>query len=88
MLSPKDVRLKENQEKEKKKKEEAEKKAVKHVAKDPVDMFFTFNPALGPPYHILIDTNFINFSIQNKLDVMKAAMDCLLGSVRSTSLSV
>jgi U3 small nucleolar RNA-associated protein 24 len=58
-------------------------------------MFFSANNALGPPYHILLDTNFINFrhgllrifrlapndftlrSIQNKLDVMQAAMDCL-----------
>ena len=42
-------------------------------------MFFTHNNALGPPYRILIDTNFINFSIQNKLDIFKASMDCLLG---------
>lgn len=32
---------------------------------------------LGPPYHIILDTNFINFSIQNKLDPIKASMDCL-----------
>jgi U3 small nucleolar RNA-associated protein 24 len=42
-------------------------------------MFFTHNNALGPPYRILLDTNFINFSIQNKLDIFKASMDCLLG---------
>jgi hypothetical protein len=24
-------------------------------------MFFSANNALGPPYHILLDTNFINF---------------------------
>ena len=40
-------------------------------------MFFHYNSALGPPYHILLDTNFINFSIQNKLEVVQAAMDCL-----------
>ena len=33
---------------------------------------------LGPPYHILIDTNFINFSIQYKLDIFSSMMDCLL----------
>jgi len=32
---------------------------------------------LGPPYHILVDTNFINFSIQNKLDLIQSMMDCL-----------
>ncbi|XP_023770285.1 rRNA-processing protein FCF1 [Lactuca sativa] len=29
-------------------------------------LFFTYNTALGPPYRVLVDTNFINFSIQNK----------------------
>uniref|UniRef100_A0A7S3CN38 PIN domain-containing protein n=1 Tax=Strombidium rassoulzadegani TaxID=1082188 RepID=A0A7S3CN38_9SPIT len=33
---------------------------------------------LGPPYHVLIDTNFINFSIQYKLDIFSSMMDCLL----------
>jgi U3 small nucleolar RNA-associated protein 24 len=37
------------------------------------------NTALGPPYRLLLDTNFINFSIQNKLDIFKNSMDCLLG---------
>lgn len=27
---------------------------------------------------MIVDTNFINFSIQNKLDVFKSMMDCLL----------
>ena len=40
-------------------------------------MFFRFNSALIPPYQILVDTNFINFSIQNKLDLSKSLLDCL-----------
>ncbi|XP_027180095.1 rRNA-processing protein FCF1 homolog [Coffea eugenioides] len=40
-------------------------------------LFFKHNTALGPPYRILVDTNFINFSIQNKLDLEKGMMDCL-----------
>lgn len=40
-------------------------------------MFFKYNEALGPPYHVIVDTNFINFSIQNKLDIVDAMMDCL-----------
>ncbi|CAD7671392.1 unnamed protein product [Nyctereutes procyonoides] len=32
---------------------------------------------LGPPYHILVDTNFINFSIKAKLDLVQSMMDCL-----------
>ncbi|RDX93424.1 rRNA-processing protein FCF1-like protein, partial [Mucuna pruriens] len=40
-------------------------------------LFFQYNTALGPPYRVLVDTNFINFSIQNKLDLEKGMMDCL-----------
>merc|ERR1719334_1681607 len=40
-------------------------------------MFFTYNTNLGPPFHVLVDTNFINFSIQNKLDIWQTIMDCL-----------
>jgi len=40
-------------------------------------LFFKYNSALGPPYHVLVDTNFINFSIQNKLELVKSMMDCL-----------
>ncbi|KAK3024494.1 hypothetical protein RJ639_043811, partial [Escallonia herrerae] len=29
-------------------------------------LFFKHNNALGPPYRVLVDTNFINFSIKNK----------------------
>jgi len=35
------------------------------------------NTALGPPYRVLIDTNFINFSLQNKLELISGMMDCL-----------
>ena len=41
-------------------------------------MFFAYNTQLGPPYRVILDTNFINFSIKNKLDIFKALMDCLL----------
>lgn len=40
-------------------------------------MFFSHNTQLGPPYHVLVDTNFINFSIQNKLDIFQSLLDCL-----------
>lgn len=33
----------------------------------PSALFFKYNTALGPPYRVLVDTNFINFSIQNKV---------------------
>lgn len=41
-------------------------------------MFFNYNQQLGPPFRIICDTNFINFSIKNKLDIVQAMMDCLL----------
>jgi len=40
-------------------------------------MFFLHNTALGPPYHVLLDTNFINFAVSNKLDIRKSLLDCL-----------
>ena len=41
-------------------------------------MFFSYNTALSPPYQIIIDTNFINITIKNKLDLFVSSMDCLL----------
>lgn len=40
-------------------------------------LFFQYNTQLGPPFFVLVDTNFINFSISNKLDIFKSMMDCL-----------
>ncbi|CAN8258605.1 unnamed protein product [Cochlearia groenlandica] len=40
-------------------------------------MFFSHNMNMVPPYKVLVDTNFINFSIQNKIDLVKGMMDCL-----------
>ncbi|XP_041507838.1 rRNA-processing protein FCF1 homolog [Microtus oregoni] len=40
-------------------------------------LFFQYNTQLGPPYPILVDTNFINFSIKAKLDLVRSMMDCL-----------
>ncbi len=46
-------------------------------APTPASMFFQFNPSLGPPFRVLIDTNFVNFSVANKIDIMKGMLDCL-----------
>jgi len=80
MLNPKDQRLKVVQERKAKKKKQRthEGQLVKEVKKTPSELFFKYNSSLGPPYHILVDTNFINFAIQNKLDVFTSFMDCLL----------
>ena len=79
LVSTKDTRLKANQEKAKKDEEKKKKAlAVRHVDQTPSTMFFQYNTSLGPPFHVLVDTNFINFSIKNKLDIVRSMMDCLL----------
>ena len=79
MISPTDCRIKENKTAEAKKLQEINDQlnTIKNIPQMPTSMFFKHNEALGPPYHIILDTNFINFSIKNKLDVMKAMLDCL-----------
>lgn len=70
-----------NQETQVKKSREIEEhkgEAENHVDQTPTAMFFQYNTQLGPPYHVLVDTNFINFSIKNKLEIYKSMMDCLL----------
>lgn len=52
-------------------------KTIRRSAPVSSALFFRHNEQLGPPYHVLIDTNFINFSIANKLDVLKSLTDCL-----------
>eukprot|EP00906_Rhabdomonas_costata_P032945 RCo046391 len=44
-------------------------------------MYLKYNMALGPPYRVLVDTNFLNFSVQAKLDVVSSMMECLLAKV-------
>ncbi|KAL1916236.1 uncharacterized protein VTP21DRAFT_5853 [Calcarisporiella thermophila] len=78
LINPNDTRLKDNKEKQKKKEEEKEKSLVRNIPQVASSLFFKYNTALGPPYHVLVDTNFINFSLQNKLEMVKAMMDCLL----------
>ncbi|KAH9976195.1 Fcf1-domain-containing protein [Lactifluus volemus] len=77
MLNPNDIRLKENQLKQKKKEEAEKEKAVRRVAPVASSLFLNHNTALVPPYRVLIDTNFINFSLQNKLELVSGMMDCL-----------
>lgn len=77
MINPNDMRLKQNQQKAQQKKKEEDTKVVNHVERQASSMFFKYNTALGPPYHVIIDTNFINFALQNKLELVRAMMDCL-----------
>ena len=50
---------------------------IRQVDKTPASLFFNYNSQLGPPYRVIIDTNFINFSIRNKIDLVEGMMDCL-----------
>ncbi|TFL07167.1 Fcf1-domain-containing protein [Pterulicium gracile] len=68
---------KENQLKQKKIQDAQKAKAVRHVPQVASSLFLQHNTALVPPYRVLIDTNFINFSLQNKLDLVSGMMDCL-----------
>eukprot|EP00127_Corallochytrium_limacisporum_P000929 Clim_evm13s33 gene=Clim_evmTU13s33 len=77
-INPNDSRLKSTQERLKRKQEgKAKKEKPREVQQYSSALFFKYNTQLGPPYHIILDTNFINFSIQNKLEIVQAAMDCL-----------
>uniref|UniRef100_A0A8C1FV36 PIN domain-containing protein n=1 Tax=Cyprinus carpio carpio TaxID=630221 RepID=A0A8C1FV36_CYPCA len=85
MISLKDQRIKEQDraKTQKKKKEDPSVIKEKEVAKYPSCMFFQYNTQLGPPYYILVDTNFINFSIKAKLDVVQSMMDCLYAKLNA-----
>ena len=77
-ISPKDARLKQNKEKLDNKNKKRKMKKVRNVVQVPTAMFFKHNTQLGPPYRIIVDTNFINFSIKNKIEMVRGMMDCLL----------
>ena len=81
MISLSDPRLKDGQKEEKKskkvKKQEGDTFKTTTAVQSSSALFFSYNTQLGPPFHILLDTNFINFSIKSKLDIMQTMMDCL-----------
>jgi len=79
MISASDPRLKEKdrQGPKKAKKGEGDEMKTTEAPTTSSALFFQYNTALGPPFHVLIDTNFVNFSIKNKMDVIQSMMDCL-----------
>ncbi len=79
IISPKDTRIKSNVEKAQSiRKTVASKPEARNIEQTSSSLFFTYNSQLGPPYQVLVDTNFINFSIRNKMDIVRSMMDCLL----------
>ncbi|KAL8588771.1 rRNA-processing protein fcf1 [Nucella lapillus] len=79
-ISLKDSRLKpkDRQKKKKDKKKKGETNlSIRNLPQAPASFFFSYNKSLGPPFRILVDTNFVNFSISNKLDLFQSFMQCL-----------
>ncbi|CUV07214.1 unnamed protein product [Cryptosporidium hominis] len=78
ILNPNDSRVKQNKQSNKVDAPNESNDKLREVPNVPSSLFFNYNNNLGPPFHILLDTNFINFSIQHKLDIFKGTMDCLV----------
>jgi U3 small nucleolar RNA-associated protein 24 len=51
---------------------------IHRVEKANASLFYSYNKALGPPYKVLVDTNFFHFSMENKIDLHQGLVDCLL----------
>ncbi|GAA98347.1 hypothetical protein E5Q_05032 [Mixia osmundae IAM 14324] len=77
MIKTTDERLKANAAKSAEKLEKSKAQQVKHVAQMPSSMFMSHNTALAPPYRVLVDTNFINLSLEERIEMMRGMMDCL-----------
>ncbi|KAL2826486.1 Fcf1-domain-containing protein [Aspergillus cavernicola] len=74
-IKARDERVKKAPEQPKKSKPSEE--LTRHVEAAPTNMFFAANTALGPPYRVLVDTNFVSHAIRAKLDMLPAMMDLL-----------
>lgn len=78
MIKPTDSRLKaKDRAPPKKKPIDPQELKITEAPQQTSALFFQYNTQLGPPYHILVDTNFVHYSIKNKLDIIKNMMDCL-----------
>ncbi|KAG6486651.1 hypothetical protein ZIOFF_055230 [Zingiber officinale] len=77
LIGPKTLRKYKEEVLNPKKKDLEKEKLPRNVPGVSSALVFTYNAAICPPYRVIVDTNFINFSIQNKLDLEKGMMDCL-----------
>ncbi|KAK2027024.1 Fcf1-domain-containing protein [Colletotrichum zoysiae] len=55
-----------------------QKEEVRHIPQVPSQFFFQSNEALGPSYHIILDTNFFSQTLRFKTDIVTGLMDLLL----------
>lgn len=84
VIGRRDERLKENKAKAElaaaaaaKAKKTVNGELIREAPQMPSNMFFQHNTALVPPYNVLVDTNFINHTVQRKLSLLDSMMDCL-----------
>eukprot|EP00389_Voromonas_pontica_P006167 GDKH01009255.1.p1 GENE.GDKH01009255.1~~GDKH01009255.1.p1 ORF type:complete len:204 (+),score=26.83 GDKH01009255.1:118-729(+) len=79
VIDGRDPRLKNTQDKQKVLAVKGDKKVIKDKEAPQAlsSMFFQYNTNLGPPYQIIVDTNFVNFSIQHKMDILQGMIDTL-----------
>ncbi|KAL0220404.1 hypothetical protein RCL1_000258 [Eukaryota sp. TZLM3-RCL] len=79
IINPKDNRIVKTQQTSLRKAQTQEEEQVKlrHIPQVSSSFFFQHNASLGPPYHVICDTNFIHFSVKNKLTIDQALVDCL-----------
>ncbi|KAF4309667.1 rRNA-processing protein fcf1 [Botryosphaeria dothidea] len=80
IIGQRDARLKKNQiaaDAEQAKGKAKTGDVVREVPQVASNLFFAYNEALVPPYSVLVDTNFLSHTVQRKLELLPAMMDCL-----------
>ena len=85
MIGQRDARLKKNQilqQEKQKKATESKTEVIREIPQVSSSLFFQYNTALRPPYSILVDTNFLSHTVQNKLDLLDSMMTCLYAECR------
>lgn len=81
VIKPTDNRIKEAKREKREKNPDEQELKIREVPRISSAMFLKYNTQLGPPFHIIVDTNFVNFSIKNRIDMMRGFMDCLYAKV-------
>uniref|UniRef100_A0AC35EY89 PIN domain-containing protein n=1 Tax=Panagrolaimus sp. PS1159 TaxID=55785 RepID=A0AC35EY89_9BILA len=77
MIKPTDNRVSKDKREIREKKVDEQALKITEAPQMSSAMFLKYNDQLGPPFHVLIDTNFINFTIKNRIDLFTGFMDCL-----------
>jgi len=78
MMKSDDDRAKGNRQVDKYKLNKEENKQSKDIIAPTASMFFSYNPDLGPPYKVLVDTNLLWQTCSDKVDLIEGMEKCLL----------